>query len=188
MILAARAPIATQLPTDTSVPSLASACRNAFLSFVRQSGNWGKRELAEWLTSHYAKAMCLEEEPAAPSERRPSQSVQRDALQWLMRKARIEVIRGAEELLEHGADAPFLSRLAAHGYVVPVRDAAGAEGFAPAMASAMTFADRVLSLLAADFLTSPQQYASSPRSTRSRENPISEPPATGVRFKRPDNL
>ncbi len=186
MILAARAPTATQLPTDRSVTSVATACRNAFLSFVRQSGTWGKRELAQWLTSHYAKAMCLEGEPT--SERRSSQSVQPDALQWLMRKARIEVIQGAEELLEHGADAPFLSRLAAHGYVVPVRDAAGAEGFAPAMASAMTFADRVLSLLAADFLTSPQQYASSPRSTRSGENPISEPPATGVRIKRPDNL
>jgi len=69
-----------------------------------------------------------------------------------------------------------------------VRDAAGAEGFAPAKACTMTFAERVLSLLAADFLTSPQQYASSPRSARSRANPISEPPPTGVRMKRPDNL
>ena len=187
MILAVRAPIATQLPTDMSVPSVAAACRNAFLSFVRQSGNWGKRELAEWLTSHYAKATCLEEEPA-PSERKPRQSVQPEALQWLMRKARIEVIQGAEQLLEHGADAPFLSRLSAHGYVVPVRDTAGAEGFAPAKASTMTFADRVLSLLAADFLTSPRQYASSPRSARSRENRFSESPQTGVRLKRPDNL
>jgi hypothetical protein len=186
MILAAHAPSATQLPAETSVPSVAAACRSAFLSFVRQSGKWGKRELAEWLTSHYAKAMCLEE--LAPSERRPSQSVQPDALQWLMRKARVEVIRGAEELLEHGADAPFLSRLAAHRYVVPVRDTAGVEGFAPTTTSAMTFADRVLSLLAADFLTWPQQYVSSPRAARSRENRISEPPATGVRIKRPDNL
>lgn len=46
----------------------------------------------------------------------------------------------------------------------------------------MSFADRVLSLLAADFLTCPQQYMSTPR------KPISEPPPTGVHMKRPDNL
>jgi len=107
MISAACAVIATQLPADTSVLRVATACRSAFLLFVRQSSNWGKRELAEWLANHYAKATCLGEEPA-PSERKPSQSVQPDALQLLMRKARIEVIRGAEELLEHGEDAPFL--------------------------------------------------------------------------------
>jgi hypothetical protein len=165
VISAALAPIATQLPANTSVPRLAAVCRSAFLLFVRHSGNWGKGELADWLTNHYAKATCLDQEPA-PSERKPSQSVQPHALHLLMRKARIEVIRGVEELLEHREDAPFLSRLAFRGYVVPVRDAAGARGFAPTKACAMTFADRVLSLLAADFLTSPQRYASSPRSCR----------------------
>jgi hypothetical protein len=187
MISAAHAPIATQLPANTSVRRVAAVCRSAFLLFVRQSDNWGKGELADWLTNHYAKATCLDEEPA-PSERKPSQSVQRGALQLLVRKARLEIIQGVEELLEHGEDAPFLSRLAFYGYIVPVRDAAGARGFAPTKACAMTFADRVLSLLAADFLTSPQQYVSSPRSARSRANPISEPPPTGVRMKRPDNL
>jgi hypothetical protein len=187
MISAALAPIATQLPVDTSVRRIAAICRSAFLLFVRHSGNWGKGELADWLTNHYAKATCLDEEPA-PSERTPSQSVQPDALRFLMRRARIEVIQCVEELLEHGEDAPFLSRLALYGYVVPVRDAAGVEGFAPTKACAMTFADRVVSLLAADFLTCPQQYMSSPRSARSREDRDSEPPSTGVRIKRPDNL
>jgi len=187
MISAALAPIAAQLPPDTSVRRIAAVCRSAFLLFMRHSGNWGKGELADWLTNHYAKATCLDDEPA-PSERRPSQSVQPDALQFLMRKARIEVIQCVEELLEHFEDAPFLSRLAFHGYIVPVRDAAGAEGFAPTKACAMTFADRVVSLLAADFLTAPQQYVSSPRSARSRANTISEPPPTGVRIKRPHGL
>jgi hypothetical protein len=187
MISAAGAPIATPLPANTNVQRVGAACRSAFLLFVRHSGNWGKRELADWLANHYAKAMCLDEE-SARSERKPSQSLQPDVLHLLISKARIEVIQCAEELLEHGEDAPFLSRLAVHGYVVPVRDAAGAAGFAPTKAFAMTFADRVLSLLAADFLTSPEQYASSPRSARSRANRISEPPATGVRMKRPDNL
>jgi len=187
VISAALAPIATQLPANTSVLRLAAVCRSAFLLFMRESGNWGKGELADWLTNHYAKATCLDEEPA-PSERKPSPSVQPHALQWLMRKARIEVLQGVEELLEHHEDAPFLARLVFCGYIVPVRDAAGARGFAPTKACAMTFADRVMSLLAADFLTSPRQYLSSPRSARSRANPISEPPATGVRIKRPDNL
>jgi hypothetical protein len=187
MISAVRAPIATRLPANTSVLRVAAACRSAFLLFARQAGIWGKREVAEWLTNHYAKATCLDEEPA-PSERKPSQSVQPEALQWLMRAARIQIIQCAEELLEHGEDAPFLSRLVAHGFVVPVRDAAGVEGFAPTRKPAMTLADRVLSLLAADFLTSPHHYASSPRHLRSRATPISEPPPTGVRVKRPDNL
>jgi hypothetical protein len=186
MISAGRAPTATQLPADTSVLRVTAACRSAFLLFVRHSGKWGKRELADWLTNHYAKATCLGEEPAR-SERKP-QSVQPEALQSLTRAARIEVIRCAKELLEHGEDAPFVSRIAVHGYVVPVRDAAGVEGFAPTTKRAMTFADRVLSLLTADFLTSPHQYASSPHSTRSRATPISEPPPTGVRVRRPDNL
>jgi hypothetical protein len=182
VISAAQAPIATQLPANTSVLRLAAVCRNAFLLFVRDSGNWGKGELADWLTNHYAKATCLDDGPA-PSERKPSQSVQPRALHLLMRTARIEVIQGVEELLEHREDAPFLTRLAFRGYIVPVCDAAGARGFAPTKACAMTFADRVLSLLAADFLTAPHQYASSPRSARS-----SEPPPTGVRIKRPVNL
>jgi hypothetical protein len=187
MISAARVHTAMQLPPDTSVLRVTAACRRAFLLFVRQAGNWGKRELAEWLMNHYAKAMCLEEEPA-PSQRRPSQPVLPEALQSLTRTARTEIIQCAEELLEHGEDAPFLSRLAVHGYVVPVRDSAGAVGFAPTRKPAMTFADRVLSLLAADFLTSPHEYASSPRRLRSRTTRISEPPPTGVRMKRPDNL
>jgi hypothetical protein len=187
MISAALAPIATQLPANTSVLRLAAVCRSAFLLFVRHSDTWGKGELADWLTNHYAKATFLDEEPA-PSERKPSQSVQSGALQLLVRKARLEIIQGVEELLEHGEDAPFLSRLALYGYVVPVRDAAGADGFAPTKARSMTLADRVLSLLAADFLTAPQHYVSSPRSARSRANPISEPPPTGVRMKRPENL
>ena len=108
VISAALAPIATQLPANTSVLRLAAVCRSAFLLFVRQSDNWGKGELADWLTNHYAKATCLDEEPA-PSERKPSQSVQPHALQLLMRKARIEVIQGVEELLEHREDAPFLA-------------------------------------------------------------------------------
>jgi hypothetical protein len=165
MISAASAHTSTQLPANTSLLHVAAACRSAFLSFVRQSGQWGKRELAEWLTNHYAKAMCLDEDPA-PSERRPTRSVDPAALQWLTRAARIEVIRCAEDLLEHGEGAPFLSRLLVHGYVVPVRDAAGAEGFVPTTKPAMTFADRVLSLLAADFLTSPHEYESSPRRLR----------------------
>jgi hypothetical protein len=172
MVSGARAPTATQLPSNTSVLRNAAACRSAFLLFVRQSGHWGKRELAEWLMNHYAKATCLDEEPP-PSERRPTQPVQSEALQWVTRAARVEVIQGAEELLEHGEDAPFLSRLVAHGYVVPVRDASGAEGFAPSRKRLMTFADRVLSLLAADFLTSPHEYRSRPRRRRSGETPIS---------------
>ena len=184
MIAAALAPVATQLPAGASVQRVAAVCRSAFLLFVRHSGNWGKGDLADWLTNHYAKATCLDEEPA-PSERKPGQSVQPDALHWLMRKARVDVIQRVEELLEHGEDAPFLSRFALYGYVVPVRDAAGVEGFAPTKACAMTFADRVVSLLAADFLTCPQQYMSSPRSARARD---SEPPSTGVRIKRPQHL
>jgi hypothetical protein len=176
MISAACAPTAMQLPADTSVFRVAAACRNALLLFVGQSGKWGKRELAEWLMNHYAKAVCLDEEPA-PSERKPSQSVEPEALQWLLRAARVEVIQCAEELLEHGEDAPFLSRVADHGYVVPVRDAAGAEGFVPITKRAMTFADRVVSLLAADFLTLPDQYRSSPRRHRSGAPP--RVPSTG---------
>jgi hypothetical protein len=187
VISAALAPIATQLPANTSVLRLAAVCRSAFLLFMRGSDKWGKGELADWLTNHYARATCLDEEPA-PSERKPSQSVQPHALRLLMRHARMDVLRGVEELLEHREDAPFLSRLVFRGYIVPVRDAAGGTGYAPTKACPMTLADRVLSLLAADFLTVPHQYASSPPSARSRANPISEPPPTGVRMKRPNNL
>jgi hypothetical protein len=171
MVSAARAPTATQLPPETSVLRVAAACRSAFLLFVRQSGNWGKREVAEWLMNHYASAICLGEEPA-PSERKPGQSVQTEALRSLTRTARLEVLQCAQELLEHGEDATFLSRFVLQGYVVRVRDAAGREGFAPTRKRAMTFADRVLSLLAADFLTSPHQYASSSRRPRSGVTPI----------------
>lgn len=150
------------LPEQMDALSIADACRVTALAFLNESDRWGKPELAMWLMGPYAQLTQY----VSPNSRRRSGSAQPvpmlreiDArmVDRVIKNARQEVIATLQRMKDAEGGPSFAFAMLAAGYVARCEDRGHVAGWVPT-SDARRLADRVLSLLAADFLARPSDY------------------------------
>lgn len=158
------------LVTGFTVDDIAEACRSAALELLRgvRSG-WGKRELGEWLVGPYHQLSMLRFPPTLT--RSPSSSgvfpraqvrphpVREPDVVKVMWEAREEALRAIDrfETRDSSAEA-FVWRLQSRGLLARIEDESGARGLVPNEIPRQHLSDRVLSLLACDYVARPLDY------------------------------
>ena len=151
------------LPDATGAMAIAEGCRAAALEFLNASHRWGKAELAMWLMGPYAS---LTQYASAYSRRRSGEYVQAAPLlreidvrmvERVIRSAHDEVVATLKKTYETEDGASFGFTMLAAGFVARCEDKGRVVGWVPTTA-ARRLADRVLSLLAADYLARPEDY------------------------------
>jgi hypothetical protein len=151
------------LPEQTGAFAMAFACREAALSFVNESERWGKAELAMWLMGPYSQ--CTQH--VTPIGQRDAgarpvpllREIDARMVERMVRTARLEVLDTLARLTDPESGASFAFATLASGFVVRCEDRHHVAGWAPTTA-ARRLADRVLSLVAADYLTGRGAYES----------------------------
>jgi hypothetical protein len=149
------------LPEHTGALAIAEACRDAATAFLRESRRWGKAELAMWLMGPYAMVAYY----APTCERRRSNEAKRptppllreiDArmVERVIAAAHTEVRDALDGITDAQGAADFALGMIAAGFVARCVGLDGTSGWVPTT-DARRLADRVLSLLAADYLTRP---------------------------------
>lgn len=153
------------LPEQTGSFAIAGACRDAVLGFLNESERWGKAELAMWLLGPYSQLTQYVSEYARRQSGEYTRPVpllrEIDArmVDRLIRSARTEVIRTLKQMEDPESAASFAFSMLASGFVVRCEDKRRVAGWVPT-SEARRLADRVLSLVAADYLTRPSDYES----------------------------
>lgn len=162
-----------RLVSGFTIDDVAEACRSAaieFLDGVRDG--WGKRELAAWLIGPYHQLSllrCSAEElafsdvfdhtpkPGAVSSR-PRRVADRD-VDRTMRDARKEVLRVIEQFAAGDPSAEtFVWKIGSRGVLASVEDETGMSGVVPNELASQRLVERVLSLIAADYVARPFDY------------------------------
>lgn len=160
------------LERSVTVTDVADAARSALADFMGMPPE--KRDLSEWLVGSYARATRFVPRrphslPPPGSRPPPSQSEQIEDLVVAAKRDGQSIITAA---VDGGAEA-LVQRLPSVVPIMRVEDAFGGHGFAPLDGPRLRLADRVLSLIVADFLTRPDDFARAmgsaprPRITRS---------------------
>lgn len=151
------------LPEQTGSLAIAAACRDTALEFVNDAERWGKAELAMWLMGPYAQV--TQYVPSTASRRsgeiaRPIpllREIDARMVDRVVKNARTEVLATLHRTKDPEGGASFAFSMLASGFVVRCEDRHHVPGWVPTT-DARRLADRVLSLLAADYLTRPTEY------------------------------
>ncbi len=162
-----------RLVSGFTIDDVAEACRSAavdFLDGVRDG--WGKRELAAWLVGPYHQLSllrCSADELAfsevvdqAPRSSSGSSGVKRVAehdVEKTMRDARDQVLKIVQRFaLGDPAAETFVWRVRSRGALSRVEDENGCAGLVPNEAPTQRLAERILSLIASDYVARPLDY------------------------------
>jgi len=151
------------LPEQLDALSVAEACRVTALAFLNESQHWGKAELAMWLMGPYGQLTQY----MSPGSRRRNGELARPApmmreidarmVDRVIHNAYEEVLSTLKNLQESEASTSFAFTMISAGFVSRCEDRGHRAGWVPTT-EARRLADRVLSLLAVDFLTRPSDY------------------------------
>ena len=146
------------LPEKTGSLAIADACRAVALMFLNDSHRWGKAELAMWLMGPYSQLTQYinRNEPAA----RPVpllREIDARMVERVIRNAHDEVVATLKRTFEPDTGSSFAFAMVSAGFVARCEDKGHVAGWVPTI-DARRLADRVLSLLAADYLTRPEDY------------------------------
>jgi hypothetical protein len=152
-------PLVLALPARSRVRSFADGCRLAALDFVnRVAPAADKAVLAEWLRGPYrAHVVVL---ARSRTRRMTAASVLPGTLEKLLSQTRLDVGLGLLRARDAEDGVSFAYSALAAGFVYRCQDADGAQGWVPVAHPRMRLADRVLSLVAADYLLRPDDYES----------------------------
>jgi len=152
------------LPETMGTLAVADACRTSALAFLNEAEHWGKAELAMWLMGPYAQ---LTQYVAPVAQRKSGEFVARPVpllreidvrmVERVIRSALDEVTATLRRVSETEAGASFAFTMLSAGFVARCEDAGRVAGWVPT-SDARRLADRVLSLLAVDYLTRPSDY------------------------------
>jgi hypothetical protein len=157
-----------RLVSPFTVDDVAEACRSAavdFLDGVRDG--WGKRELAAWLVGPYHQLSLLrcpiDEMPFATIERAPHSAapkrVAEQDVDKTMRDAREQVLKVIQRFASGDPTAEtFVWRVRSRGALARVEDETGRTGLVPNEAPAQRLVERILSLIASDYVARPLDY------------------------------
>lgn len=151
------------LPERTGSLAIASACRETALAFIHESTYWGKAELAMWLMGPYAQLTQYVSNYArrhgtdAPRPVPLLREIDARMVERVVRSARTEVIETMKKTADAEGGASFAFTMMSSGFVVRCEDRSHVPGWVPTT-DARRLADRVLSLLAADYLARTSDY------------------------------
>ena len=144
------------LPSGVAVHAVADGCREAVLAFVAgTAGGWSPADLDAWLTRSYRPTIHVKPR-AARAMRGGSMDLARPFETSMMEAS--ELTRALLASCAGGRVPGFIAQMVELGFVVGAEDPNGAVGWVPVDDVTMTLVDRVASLLAADFLTRPNDY------------------------------
>jgi hypothetical protein len=145
--------------------AVADACRATAFAFVDEAEGWGKLELARWLAGPYANLLrhteSLEPETSGIVQIPRVRTLDEQVVQRLVWRAHVEVMETLQNVKTPSEGQTFTLTMISLGKVARFRDATGALGWLPTP-RAKRLAERVLSLVAADYLVRPMDYASDP--------------------------
>jgi hypothetical protein len=145
------------LPARAQMSPFADGCRAAALDFVnRVSVRADKHTLAQWLRGPYCRHVVA----LSPMRTRKvdASGLLRGALERLMVNARQQVSDAILAARDPGDGVAFGYSALAAGHVYRSRDVDGLEGWVPVSHPRMRLVDRVLSLVAADYLFRSDDY------------------------------
>lgn len=151
------------LPLATDAWTLAAACRQTARAFLRDSERWGSAELVAWLVGPYAQ---VTQHHAAYARRQTGQhghplpglrDVDTRMIERVLRFARAEVSTRLESMRDPEGGARFAFGMMSAGFVARCKDTHGTSGWAPT-STPSRLADRVLSLVATDYLGGSTDY------------------------------
>jgi len=146
---------------------VAEACRFAALEFVDGVRNgWGKRELAKWLLGPYHQISMLRltkdelhRRAALFPRAKVNESVRNEHVAHVMLTAREDVLRVIDGFEAGYPNAEsFIWRLQSRGLFARVEDSTGARGMVPNEVAPQRLAERVISLIAVDYIARPFDY------------------------------
>ena len=151
------------LPEQTGSMAIANACRATALAFLNEALHWGKAELAMWLMGPYGQLTQY----VSPFSRRRSgeracspplmREIDARMVDRVIRTAHEEVMTTLARMADAEGSASFAFTMLAAGFVARCEDRGQVAGWVPT-SDARRLADRVLSLLAADYLSRPGDY------------------------------
>jgi len=149
-----------EFPFELTPEELASACRRAYMHLVVGAHvGWGKVELARWLHGPYRRLTVRTDDAAASgpvsirSDVTGMAGIPDDRVQKLFDDMRADVLLVMRELMTADGRSAFTT-LAFDTNLV-TRDA---DGIVPLARPRMSLVDRVLSLVAVDALTRPEDF------------------------------
>jgi hypothetical protein len=150
-------PLVLALPSRSLVSTFTDGCRAAALDFVnRVAVSTDKEQLAEWLRGPYrAHVVTL---ARSRSHRMGAASVVPGVLAKLLAQTRLEVGLNLLRTRDPEDGVGFGYSALAAGLVYRAQDATGAMGWVPVAQPRMRLTDRVLSLVAADYLLRSDDY------------------------------
>ncbi len=162
-------PPRARLVTGLVVEHIADACRSAAIAFVDGVGSgWEKEELARWLLGPYHQLSMLRmSHEAMRSEvvsgvfprSNSGGTVENDDVVRVMWDARDEVLRIIDAFERGDANAEsFVWKLQSRNVFARIEDSSGARGLVPNEGVPQRLAERVLSLIAADYIVRPFDY------------------------------
>jgi hypothetical protein len=152
-----------RLPMGIFVGEIADSCRDATVAFLNGVPlRWGEKDLAAWLEGPYHTVASLV--PRTSLEHGPSTydgTWSDDAggtAEQLMRDARAEVLHTLRTFETPDDGVTFAYMAIRRARVTRCGDDTGTLGWAPSSGIRMGLADRVLSLVAVDYLARPSDY------------------------------
>ncbi len=151
------------LPRQVGALAIAHACRTAGLEFLNESDRWGKPELAMWLMGSYAQLTqyVVAHRRGGEAGSRPAAPLLREIdarmVERVVRSAHEQVVAALRGLASSRPGSGFALAMVTAGFVVRCEDRAHVAGWVPTP-NARRLADRVLSLLAVDYLARPADY------------------------------
>lgn len=151
------------LPNGAGSLAIADACRVTALAFLNESGRWGKAELAMWLMgpygqlTQYGSPLARGRDGDGPGAVPLLREIDVRVVGRVIRSAHEEVISTIKRIGDPEGAATFAFTMLASGFVARCEDLSQTIGWVPTTA-ARRLADRVLSLLAADYLARPLAY------------------------------
>ena len=166
------APAPTRLlPLGVHVADVAESCRYGALAFLNGVlAAWGKPELAAWLGGPYRNVTRFAREaldvestgkvslPGLPGASPCARKLAPYAIERVMRESHAEVTSTLRTLAEPDGGVSFAFHALGGVLVSRCKDECGDFGWIPVAPTRMRLADRVLSLLAVDYLARPESY------------------------------
>lgn len=154
------------LPEQTGSMALANACRETALELLNDGQRWGKAELATWLMGPYSQltqylsTRATRQGTGGEVQQRPVpmlREIDARMVDRVIKNARTEVLESLRSTYDAEGGAAFAFTMLSNGFVARCEDKAHVAGWVPTT-DARRLADRVMSLLAADYLTRATDY------------------------------
>jgi hypothetical protein len=155
-----------EFPFELTPDELANACRRAYLRLVVGAHiGWGKVEVARWLTGPYRRltvreASWVEQPPPSvtiANDIAPASALD-DRLVNVLEQMRFDVLIVMRELSTPEGLSAFTTLAFDTNLVARAREEDGGFAVLPCARPRMTLTDRVLSLVAVDAITRPEDF------------------------------